>query len=177
MNQPSGNIIQVGACWGDPLAGEIREMRRHYVRLPPEETVSAEITKLTGITQDQLDSAGMPLAVAYESVAELVRREDTIRNLFTWGGNDASLLVRQAGIRQPAFGQTVFDVKKLYQVYRMATGQKMQSGLAKSMTKLGMVFEGRKHDGLDDAVNTFRVFHRLLIMMSQLKVDLTQRAP
>ena len=44
----------------------------------------------------------------------------------------------------------------------MAMDAKTQSGLAKSMVRLGLKFEGTKHNAMDDATNTFYIYRKLL---------------
>jgi inhibitor of KinA sporulation pathway (predicted exonuclease) len=53
-------------------------------------------------------------------------------------------------------------VKTLYVAWRMAQGKDISGGLAKAMTKLGLSFRERKHDALDDSLNTFRMYRALL---------------
>jgi inhibitor of KinA sporulation pathway (predicted exonuclease) len=50
----------------------------------------------------------------------------------------------------------------LYVAWRMAHCRDIAGGLAKAMTKLGLAFQGRKHNALDDALNTFRIYRALL---------------
>lgn len=63
------------------------------------------------------------------------------------------------------FGRRSFDVKPLYQLYALSNGLKMQGGLARSMVRLGLNFQGTKHDAGDDAFNTFRATHELVKRM------------
>jgi inhibitor of KinA sporulation pathway (predicted exonuclease) len=61
-----------------------------------------------------------------------------------------------------AFGRRWIDTKTVYVTRRLALGLPYQGGLARSMTKLGLAFEGRKHDALDDAINTWRMYYKLV---------------
>ena len=57
------------------------------------------------------------------------------------------------------------DTKTLFVSWRFANGKPIQGGLAKSMLKVGIKFEGRKHNATDDAVNTFRTYVRMLQLL------------
>lgn len=70
------------------------------------------------------------------------------------------------------FGRSAIDVKKLFQVYQLANNISYRGGLAKSMTKLGLTFNGTKHDAKDDAVNTARILWALMQKMkSEVVLD------
>jgi len=60
------------------------------------------------------------------------------------------------------FGRRWLDAKTLFVAWRMAQGRELQGGLGRSMTKLGLAFEGRQHNAIDDAENTFRIYRALL---------------
>jgi inhibitor of KinA sporulation pathway (predicted exonuclease) len=60
------------------------------------------------------------------------------------------------------FGRRWLDVKTIYQHWRNSKGLSVQAGLAKAMTKMGLTFQGTKHQAPDDALNTFRVYHHLM---------------
>lgn len=162
MNQPSGKIIQVGAVAGDIRSGLVYERLRAYVKI--DEPLNPDIIKLTGITQEHLDGLGVTLREAYEQLCVLRAKHDCQINVITWGGGDSVELRDQLGVAKDsfAFGRRWIDCKTIFQMYQMAHGRSKQSGLAKSMTKLGINFQGRKHDAQDDAENTFRVVHILL---------------
>ena len=175
MNQPSGNIIQVGAVTGDVITGVVLEQLRLYVQV--NEPLDPEISQLTRITQAQLDEKGIPLIDAYKQVAAQHRRHNTWNSPVTWGGDDANYLLDrvfgQLGVGLTGantkerlmselgvpwvFGRRSLDIKQVYQIWGLANGHKMQGGLARCMTRLGMNFRGTKHDALDDSINTFRL--------------------
>lgn len=163
MNQPSGRIIQIGACLGNVRTGEL--LSRFDVKVNPFETLDPRITALTGITQREVDAADS-LPAAYRSLsAWLLPHADTrVLNPLTWGGGDSETLREQLNMQDERwlFGRRWIDVKTLYVAWRMVQGKDIQGGLAKAMTKLGLSFQGRKHNATDDAVNTFRMYCALL---------------
>lgn len=164
MAQPSGRIIQIGACVGNINTGEILESLSVVVNA--KETLSDFILGLTGITQDQVDN-GETLEEAYLKFKKMHEKYKSHPMIVQWGGGDEwelkSQLFEQGMSKDNwVFGRTTMNVKNVYQSYCLANGAKMQSGLAKSMTKLGLKFIGRKHNAKYDAINTFLLYIELL---------------
>lgn len=176
MAQPSGNIIQIGACVGNIRTGEILEKLSVFVN--PKEPLSQEIIDLTGIKQQDVDSAGT-LVEAYNQLREVHVKHGSFLNPITWGGGDSECLMTQllyqksigpeTGFSGWCFGRRWIDTKTLFVSWRLANGQPIQGGLAKSMLKVGLRFEGRKHNGLDDAVNTFHMYRKMLELLKGAK--------
>mgnify|MGYP001580419837 CR=1 FL=1 len=167
MNQPSGRIIQIGAVVCNPLSGDILEEFNRYILLPAGEQLSEFITNLTGITDATLLQA-VPLTKAYEDLVQLHTRHNCYRNPITWGGGDSAVLRTQLGLDDEKFlfGRRWWDMKTVFQMYCLKHDIKLQAGLAKALTRVGLQFNGRKHDGLADAKNTARMAHFLLRAMS-----------
>jgi len=165
MNQPSGNIIQIGACACEIASGEVLDTFCQYITLPGDEQITPFIAGLTGISQAQVDMVGVPIAEGYQNLRNFMQKYDIHFSVVTWGGGDNVELVTQAQAADPnavGLGRRWIDAKTLYISYRLAIGLDIQSGLAKSMTKMGLVFKGRKHDAVDDAVNTWTMYKTLL---------------
>ena len=159
MNQPSGKILQVGACVGNFDTGEILAKYSEHIKL--DEPLNPFIIQLTGITKQQVDNVS-PLVKAYEVLRTLYNEHNCFRNPITWGGGDSEFLRQQLDYQDDwIFGRRWIDLKTIFQFYRFSTNQQVQGGLAKSLTKVGLKFEGRKHDALDDAVNTFRLAYKM----------------
>lgn len=167
MNQPSGKIIQIGACVGDLEAGTI--LATFSVFVNPYEQLAERITDLTGITQKQVDH-GVSLLDAYLLLKQFHAQHGCFMNPVEWNGGDSILLKKQLKDEYPdfenfydwCFGRRYLDAKTLYQSYRVINGKPAAGGLARAMTKFGLAFKGAKHDARDDAVNTFRIFHKLV---------------
>ena len=174
FNQPSQKIIQIGAVVGD-IDGNILE--KLDILIDPNEVINPYIVDLCGITDEDIEQHGVSLEEGYDKVQQLHAKYQCIRNPIVWGGGDsASLrneLEKQGHSFSNGYGDTSnsppfcfgfrwIDVKTLYQVHRIRNKLPLQGGLAKSMTKMGMKFEGTKHNATDDALNTFRMFLKLL---------------
>jgi inhibitor of KinA sporulation pathway (predicted exonuclease) len=169
MAQPSKKIIQIGACVGDVSTGQILE--KFSVFINPHEQLSKEIKDLTHITQEDVDS-GLTLEEGYRQLRQMHEKYGSFINPITWGGGDSQELLQQLEAENPqfngwCFGRRWIDTKTLFFSLRIANGQSTQGGLAKSMTKIGLQFMGRKHNAMDDAVNTFFVFRKLLSLIKK----------
>lgn len=171
MNKPSGKIIQIGAAIGNILTGEVKEKFSRIVKI--DEVLDPFIVGLTGIS-DEMISNGVSLEQAYIDLCELKKRHDCQTNPITWGGGDSLELKKQLGeagvcLESWPFGRRWIDIKTVYQVFCLSRGIKIHSGLAKSMTRVGLNFVGRKHNALDDALNTLTLANRLINEMKQIQ--------
>lgn len=155
------SIIQIGIAVGDLETKQVVYSESITVYQP--EQVTEFITTLTGITQLDVDH-GLPLQKAYEKVVQIHKEYQVFRNAIVWGGGDTELLRKQLGLEQESwlFGRRWIDVKTLFVSRCIARGEKIQSGLAKSLTRIGLNFVGSKHNAGDDAVNTMRMYFRML---------------
>lgn len=168
MNQPSGKIISIGAVVGDISDGRILD--RLHVFVNPEEKITEYITNLTGITQEDVDNKGVSVNSAYAQLEKLHLNYLAFRNCLTWGGGDIKELLSQSGRGTEgngAFGRRWIDVKTVFISYCLANDLSVQSGLSKSLTKIGLQFSGKKHNALSDAENTFRMYCELIKRMKQ----------
>lgn len=167
LNQdPSGaKIIEIGACVGDTATGEVLESYSAFVN--PQQKLVEEIIVLTSITQQQVDLAGT-LQEAYLGMEAMAKKHDCQRMPIVWGAGDGYALKRELGASIPwSLGRRELDVKAVFQAYQMAKEEKVQAGLAKALTRLGLAFKGRKHRAIDDAINTFVIYYALLKKFKQ----------
>lgn len=166
MNQPSGKIIQVGACVGSIETGQILEKKMVFVKI--DENLSDFIIGLTGISQGQVDN-GVGLGDAYLELVKLHRDYNCFANPLTWGGGDSAYLLNKLkleGISSDSFifGRRWIDVKTIYQTWRMSNGYSIQGGLKSALSKMGLNSVGRHHDALVDSINTFRLYYKLMLL-------------
>ena len=160
-NQPSNKIIQVGWTCGDPLTGRTYAIEGRYVQI--DELLDPMISNLCGVQQDILDKSGTLEDAYYDLLDDYTRFDCSVTSL-AWSKGDLSLLRKQLpdNVTWP-FGQHYIDAKNLYQSWKLKQNPiHLKGGLARAMTHLKLNFEGRKHNGKDDAYNTFRIYHRLL---------------
>ena len=158
MNQPSGKIIQIGACVLDHRNEKIIATFNLYVN--PKENLTPEIIELTGITQEKVDTEGYDIKDAYEKLKEFHKKNKCFKNPILWGSgswSDSDCLYKQSKSIEPNFmGHRVIDTKTIYQSMMIRQGKTTKSGLVASMEKMGLGFDGRPHDALADAINTAR---------------------
>ena len=170
LNQPSGKVIQVGACVFRKKDGAVLDKFMVYVN--PQEKLDERIIELTGITQNQVDTEGYSCKEAYFKLKEFAYKHKTFKNPLVWGSgswNDSAHLHKEADPGESNFmGHRVLDVKTLYQMYRIENWEKVKGGLATAIEELGLSFEGRNHDALYDAINTVKVYK---FLSSKLKRD------
>ena len=164
QNETGAKIIQIGAVVGNITTGEILETLSLYIN--PHEELKPFIINLTGITQEMVDS-GLTLENAYSQLKEAHERHKCFINPVTWGQGDVEALHRQLRSENPTFqnftfGRRIIDIKTLFVSWRIANREQIQGGLARSLTKLGLRFEGRKHSAESDALNTFILFKSML---------------
>lgn len=162
LEQPCNTIIQIGYVIGELETGEI--LRRRCLHVKIDAPVSDYIQNLTGISDAENKLLGMTLPEAYDQVTADVKELKPFINPLTWGGGDAELVRTQMGLdgERFIFGRRWIDVKTVFIANRMRTGAPFFGGLGKSMARMGLKFEGRKHNALADAENTFIMYRRLL---------------
>lgn len=161
LNQPSKSIIQIGIAVGDLDTGDILTTGCWNIQV--NEIISDYITTLTGITQDDVDN-GNNLYYAYNKLCQIHTNYECLRNPITWGSGDSEALRKELEKDDDSFifGRRWIDAKTVYVSSCLANNRKYKGGLSSSLSKLNMKFEGQKHNAKDDAVNTFRIYHRLL---------------
>lgn len=161
FEQPSEEIIQVGCVVGNLKSGEILEEYCKHVNI--DKTLSEYISKLTGIKQRDIDN-GTTIENVYDDLKILHKDYDCFRNCLTWGGGDSESIKKAVKLDEEMylFGRRWIDVKTVFISYMWSQGESHRSGLAKSLLRLGMRFEGRKHNAMDDAKNTFFIYRELL---------------
>ena len=186
MNQPSGKIIAIGAVAGNILSGKIADERLSVLVQCGEPLCTSnnpangecDIPRLTGITQAELDAHGISLWEAYGLLVDFWRRHSASHTLLTWGSGDVvdlrSQLIRARDQKgtfpedQPfVFGHRSIDVKSLHQAWATVNRISIKAGLAKALSKHKLTFDGRAHNAMWDAFNTFRIAHLLFSKMKE----------
>lgn len=160
MAMPSKHIIQLGAVVANIKTGEVLERLSVFVN--PNEQLSDFIMNLTGITQEQVDT-GVSLQEMYDKLYTLHKKYGSYRNFVQWGSGDAEHIKKSLNMDDEFFvgGRRTIDAKTIFIMWRLSQGEKLQAGLAKAMTHLGLAFKGRKHNAESDAYNTFLIFMEL----------------
>lgn len=146
-------IIEIGVCALDIASGRRTEKQSILIR-PERSQVSDFCTRLTTLTQQQLENEG----VTFREAIELLRRDyqPEQRTWASYGDFDRLQIQQQCetvGEAYP-FGRTHINVKNLLAV---SLNLPYEIGLDAAMRKLHMPLEGTHHRGHDDAWNTAAV--------------------
>lgn len=159
-NPPPGEeseIIEVGICTLDVASGERRQKRSVLVR-PTRSTVSAFCTRLTTLTQAQVETG-----VSFSRVCSLLQDEyrSSERVWASYGDYDRNQFQRQcyeSGIVYP-FGASHVNIKTLF---ALANKLRQEVGLPQALDLLKLPLEGTHHRGGDDAWNAAAVLASVL---------------
>ncbi len=152
MDQPSGKIIQIGGVIGDLSKGRILTTFNYYIN--HHDTLNPDIIKLTGITQTQVDN-GFELGPIKGEIDKLITQYQCCKSPIVWGNGDLRTLKSQGGTGYFQDIHRELDIKTLHQFLSLSKGLSMRGGLDKSLGLYGLKFDGRPHDALADAKNTF----------------------
>lgn len=160
-NGKTPKIIQVGIAVGSGL----EDITTYSWYLNPEEPISEEITKLTGITDEMVQTLSVSHQTLATELGELLKANNVFCNPICWGQGDADELkaeFRERNIDFPFFGRRIFDVKTIYVFNQIVNNRTKAGGLRKSMASYGLDFIGTPHRADWDALNTLRFFFHLV---------------
>lgn len=167
LNPVSKKIIQIGYVICELRTNTI--LRKRSLIVNPEEPLQViqelgiHISDYTGITETRIKFDGRSLKDAYNILVMDIEELKPTRTCVQWGMGDIEHLRKQLNMSHDdyIFRNRVWDVKSLYQIHRLFHNQSVACGLGKAIENLGMTFEGRPHDAMDDALNTYRLFYEL----------------
>ncbi|NWU84492.1 ERI2 exoribonuclease, partial [Onychorhynchus coronatus] len=181
-------IIEFPAVLLNTSTGEIESEFHKYVQ-PQEHPILSEFcTKLTGITQNQVDE-GVPLNICLSEFMKWIQKiqkekkiifsTDTQSNFsleakactfVTWTDWDLGVCLqyecKRKQLRKPNILNSWIDLKATYRAFY----DRKPKGLNGALQDLGIAFVGREHSGLDDSRNTARLAWRLICDGCVLKV-------
>lgn len=148
-----GEIIEVGMALVNRTDLTIKRLPSIIVK-PATSTVSPFCTKLTTITQAEVDQ-GIPFADA----CKIINKQGNVA-WASWGDYDRIQFERDSklnGVRFP-FGRRHLNVKELFaQVYDIKKGP----GMDQALNMLNLELMGTHHRGGDDAYNIARILVRM----------------
>jgi inhibitor of KinA sporulation pathway (predicted exonuclease) len=152
-----GEIIEVGICTLDVASGRRGPKRSVLVR-PAHSTVSAFCTRLTTLTQAQVETG-----VSFSRVCSLLQDEyrSSERVWASYGDFDRTQFQRQcyaSGIVYP-FGTSHINIKTLFALTHKLP---QEVGMPQALGLLRVPLEGTHHRAGDDAWNTAAILSSLL---------------
>ncbi|NER90378.1 3'-5' exonuclease [Moorena sp. SIO3A2] len=162
---PKGEIsevIELGVCRLNVSTGAISDKRKVVVK-PADSKVSDFCTELTGLTQEQVESG-----IGFMAAMDVLTKDYLSRNHVwaSWGDYDRVLLQQQCErtyIEYP-FRQKHLNISTLNAI---ALNLKKEIGICDALLAYGLEFEGRLHNGADDAFNSARVLGHLIKLLQK----------
>ncbi|MCI7768120.1 MAG: exonuclease domain-containing protein [Oscillospiraceae bacterium] len=145
-------IIEIGAVMLDDSLAEIGSFDE-YIK-PEYNAVEDKISRLTGITNDQLENCGDFDCVMHRFMDWI---GDKPFSLYSWSLTDMNVMLDEIDFKCPEdesydrFFVRWIDLQKIYQ--RMM-GFYKSMGLTNALGSLGIYFDGTEHGALADARNT-----------------------
>lgn len=124
---------------------------------PRYSTVSSFCTDLTGLHQERLDKEGILFEEAMERLASYA---GPIKTWASFGEQDPIQLERQCrafDVPNPLEGKHHINIRDLLFIFDQHTS------LSKALGRLGLIFEGNKHNAGDDALNAARVLGEMIL--------------
>lgn len=150
-------IIEIGVCLLDVTALS-PENKRSLIIKPMRSKISEFCTKLTSLTQEQVDE-GINFAAACDVLRDDYRAGDYL--WASWGDYDKRMFKWQCdefGVPSPLSDHHM-NIKQLYADVR---NKGKRRGLLPAMKAEQIDMEGRHHRGDDDAWNTARMLAKLI---------------
>lgn len=151
-------IIEIGIVKYWPKDGLITDKRSIVIR-PVYSKITPFIQGLTGWTQEAVDQG-----VSYPEACEILRTEYQSRDhiWMSYGEFDRNMFIKCSSMFKEGyiFGNSHINCKP---VAAALLGLPKELGLGKVLTKVGLEFKGRAHNGADDAENVARLWQFLSI--------------
>jgi inhibitor of KinA sporulation pathway (predicted exonuclease) len=146
-------IIEVGICEVSVKSKKIKE--KESIIIKPERSIISEFcTKLTGLTQEQVDKG----ISYYEACARVTVNYSAMRRIWvSWGEYDRLMFLRRPSTYP--FSDSHINLKNWFS---LAHGLSKSMGLYGALNYLKIEPEGKHHSGADDAVNTAKILITLL---------------
>ena len=151
-------IIEIGICVLDVSTGERVEGRSILTR-PERSTVSEFCTRLTTLTQEQVETG-----VSFAEACSILKREYLTKDRLwaSYGDYDRRQFERQCQAMKVGypFGPGHINVKSLFAVLHALHHE---VGLDEALELEQLPLEGTHHRGVDDAWNIANILARILV--------------
>lgn len=166
MEQPSGEILSVGISLLNTVE-PLSTTENFYVK--PTLPLSDFIKELTGLKESDFESCQsrhIDLKRVAMMLDELIENCGYSDELIVWGSGDVETLRKEFienEIRVP-FSRRYINVKPIYVFDRLISGlsSNKRTGLSTALNYHKMKFEGNAHNSADDALNTVKLYKKLL---------------
>ena len=165
-------IIQVGIAIGNMDSYYNGSIITKKWYLNPNEPIYPFITMLTGITNEDVITKSVMHGEVAQEIGNLIKEYNCFVNPVTWGAGDTTELKQEfidRNIPFPFFGRRWIDVKTWYVLHMIAAGKKPSGGLSSALGEYKMHFAGTPHRADDDALNTLKLFFKILDKESKIQ--------
>ena len=152
-------IIEVGAVRVSRVTGEVESEFEAFVKPVRNPNLTDFCTKLTTISQQDVDEAEL-FPVVNERF-KLWLEEEPDYDFCSWGGYDKNQFKRDCDYHKVSYPFTGSH-RNLKEEFSASLRTKKRFGLGSAIRNLGFQFEGTSHRGIDDARNIARVYKNLL---------------
>lgn len=150
-------IIEIGAFLVNSY-GELESQFNELVRPTEISGISSYCAQLTGITQDELETADS-FPEVYDRWREWMNADLDSITCLSWGSKDWQLLIGECEYHSLNLkGIRYYDLKSQYHQIRV---NKRKVGLNRALKNEGYSFEGHMHRALDDSYNLTKLFVHL----------------
>ena len=147
-------IIEIGIAQVDLKTLEIVD-KKSFLVMPIEYGLSDYCQALTSITPEMLAKDGVSLKLA---IAQMMSEFKTKKYEWaSWGDFDRMQFERECQRKNLEYPLSKTHLNIKYWLSQL-TGQRVQRNVSGMMDFLQMKFDGTAHRGIDDAVNTARMF-------------------
>lgn len=160
-NPPKGQykeIIEIGIACVDYYTKEIVHSRIIIVK-PEFSNISKFCTKLTTLTPEYIEKNG----ISFKEACDVLKYEfnSEKRMWFSWGNYDREAFIKECKLKKVdyPFGKTHINLKELF---GLKYGIKQAPGLSDALKVLGIEFEGQRHRGIADSINTAVILQKFL---------------
>jgi len=117
---------------------------------------------LTSISQENIDQADTFDIVLQDFRREVLEAFNYDVAFCSWGNYDKNILKENCdlhGVKFPFEDENHINLKNF--VWKKVLNRDKARGISATLNYLGMVFKGRKHRGIDDAINIVRILKAL----------------
>ena len=157
-------IIEIGAIAWDDSFNEISSYKR-YVKPAFSNHISRNITELTGINDGTVFYSSKSIADELNDFAAWCLDFKDEFKVHAWSENDLNQILREYQIKNLTLSDKLKKVvdnwHDLQLDYDKAVGAEKSTSLSKALESLGIYFDGKMHDALDDARNTATIFKEM----------------
>jgi ERI1 exoribonuclease 3 len=138
-----------------------------FLKLKDLPKLHPETTKITGITQAQVD-AGLLFPDALQAYQSWLETHGVLSSKFAFAtcgdwdlGKMLPLQCANHGVARPAYFEKWINIKDVFDTFYNKKKNPV-SGMAAMLKSLGMQLEGHHHSGIDDCRNLARIVSRMI---------------